>query len=221
MVQLIILCRWLQTAAAAGNMGAHLKQSSSYAVSYTMGWEPYIVVNKKLWNGLTKHGMFDQRFRVKGWDKASFVYEVATRFVRCFSPTATLLPTWLKASLSSLVLSLLISYLLPGATNSGLCTAYFLYMLPTIRSKAALLSLGRFVLLPQPLTVVGSTAMSHNLHAIFLCHLSSRSQKRAWHLQMRQILQRSEDRTSKWRQQCKISVSSFLLYFCTGYQCHS
>jgi len=92
MVQLIILCRWLQTAAAAGNMGAHLKQSSSYAVSYTMGWEPYIVVNKKLWNGLTKHGMFDQRFRVKGWDKASFVYEVATRFVRCFSPTATLSP---------------------------------------------------------------------------------------------------------------------------------
>jgi len=86
----IMLCRWLQAAAAAGNTDPHSKQTSSYAVSYTMGWEPYIVINKKLWKGLTKHGMFDRRFRVKGWDKASFVYEVATRFVHCSSTTATL-----------------------------------------------------------------------------------------------------------------------------------
>ena len=174
-----MLCRWLQATAAAGNTDPEPKQTSSYAVSYAMGWEPYIVINKKLWKGLTKHGMFDRRFRVKGWDKASFVYEVATRFVHCSSTTATLSP-YLAEDFAAEHRTMFANVLpTTGATNSGLCTAYFLYMLPTIRSKAALLSLGRFVLLPQPLTVVGSTAMSHNLHAIFLCHLSSRSQKRA------------------------------------------
>jgi len=58
--------------------GAMKSVHSSYAVSYTLGWEPYIVVNKRLWKGLTQHGMFDRRFNKRGWDKASFVYEVAT-----------------------------------------------------------------------------------------------------------------------------------------------
>lgn len=45
---------------------------------YTLGWEPYIVVNKSNWRGLTKVGLFDRRFRARGFDKASFVYETAT-----------------------------------------------------------------------------------------------------------------------------------------------
>ena len=56
--------------------GAADPERSSYSATYTLGWEPYIIVNKRLWTGMTKRGMFDRRFR-RGWDKASFVYEVA------------------------------------------------------------------------------------------------------------------------------------------------
>jgi len=57
--------------------GAADHERSSYSATYTLGWEPYIIMNKRLWTGMTKRGMFDRRFRKRGWDKASFVYEVA------------------------------------------------------------------------------------------------------------------------------------------------
>jgi hypothetical protein len=56
-----------------GEGGSH----GSFAVGYTLGWEPYVVVNKKLWKGRNGQGLFDARFRLRGWDKASFVYELA------------------------------------------------------------------------------------------------------------------------------------------------
>ena len=46
-------------------------------MSYTLGWEPYVVINKRHWNGTL--GLFDKRFRNRGWDKASFIYELAVR----------------------------------------------------------------------------------------------------------------------------------------------
>ena len=58
--------------------GAERDADSSYAVQYSLGWEPYVVMNKRLWRGMTPHGMFDRRFCKRGWDKASFVYEAAT-----------------------------------------------------------------------------------------------------------------------------------------------
>ena len=49
----------------------------SYLVAYTLGYEPYVVVKKSAWKGVTSR-MFDARFSDRGWDKASFVYEAAT-----------------------------------------------------------------------------------------------------------------------------------------------
>jgi hypothetical protein len=59
--------------------GAQVRNGSygSYPVRYTLGWEPYVIVSKKRWRGMSA-GMFDERFRVRGWDKAAFIYEVAT-----------------------------------------------------------------------------------------------------------------------------------------------
>ena len=54
-----------------------ISRHNSYPVSYTLGYEPYLVVNKTAWSGLNKQGLYDLRFREKGWDKAEFVYEVA------------------------------------------------------------------------------------------------------------------------------------------------
>jgi len=54
-------------------------RNASFGSTYTMGWEPYVVISRQHWKGLNAEGMFHQMFRVRGWDKASFIYEVASR----------------------------------------------------------------------------------------------------------------------------------------------
>jgi len=54
-------------------------RNASFASTYTMGWEPYIVISRQHWKGLNADGMFHKMFRAHGWDKASFIYEVAVR----------------------------------------------------------------------------------------------------------------------------------------------
>jgi len=65
--------RWLHSSASDHAVA----RAETFEVSYTLGWEPYVVINKRHWNGTL--GLFDKRFRNRGWDKASFIYELAVR----------------------------------------------------------------------------------------------------------------------------------------------
>ncbi|EKX45404.1 hypothetical protein GUITHDRAFT_163273 [Guillardia theta CCMP2712] len=56
----------------------------AYEVSYNMWYEPYVVVNRRLWGGMNGGGLFDDRFAFAFADKVQLTYEAAVMGYRFF-----------------------------------------------------------------------------------------------------------------------------------------
>eukprot|EP00960_Hanusia_phi_P076992 768635-Hanusia_phi.AAC.13 len=55
-----------------------MEAEEAYPVTYILGYEPYLVVNRSAWRGSQGVGLYDDRFVHWGWDKVSFGVEAAS-----------------------------------------------------------------------------------------------------------------------------------------------
>ncbi|EKX32600.1 hypothetical protein GUITHDRAFT_148516 [Guillardia theta CCMP2712] len=66
-------------------------RTEPFQVLYSMWYEPYFVVNRRLWRGINHPGLFDERFVDAGPDKVQLAYEAAVLGYSFFvHPTAFL-----------------------------------------------------------------------------------------------------------------------------------